>query len=83
MTVSTTIDRLQLLIGDALTVDVPGADVDLFDAGLIDSLGLVTIIAEIEVEFEVELSLDDFDVDRFRTIERIAEYLADVGATAR
>jgi acyl carrier protein len=72
----TTIDRVRLLIQDALSVDVPDGDTDLIESGLIDSLGLVTMIVEIEQEFRVELPLDDLDVDRFRSVNRIAEFLA-------
>jgi D-alanine--poly(phosphoribitol) ligase subunit 2 len=83
MAVSSTIDRLQQLIENVLTVEVPHTDTDLVEAGLIDSLGLVTMIAEIEQEFSIQLPLDDFDLDRFRSIERIAEFLAEVDARAR
>jgi D-alanine--poly(phosphoribitol) ligase subunit 2 len=72
----TTTDRIQVLIEDALSVDVPDADTDLIDSGLIDSLALVTMIVEIEQEFHVELRLDELDVDRFRSVNSIAEFLA-------
>jgi D-alanine--poly(phosphoribitol) ligase subunit 2 len=81
----TTIDRVRLLIQDVLSVDVADGDTDLIESGLIDSLGLVTMIVEIEQEFRVELPLDDLDVDRFRSVNRIAEFLAasSVGADGR
>jgi acyl carrier protein len=34
------------------------------------------LIVEIEDEFGVEVPLDDFDVDRFRSVYRIADFLA-------
>jgi acyl carrier protein len=64
------------LIRDALSVDVPDGDTDLVNSGLLDSLGLVMMIVEIEHEFQLELPLDDLDVDRFRSVNRIAEFLA-------
>jgi D-alanine--poly(phosphoribitol) ligase subunit 2 len=73
---STTVERVWLLIRDALSVDVPDGDTDLIDSGLLDSLALVTLIVEIEDEFGVEVPLDDFDVDRFRSVYRIADFLA-------
>jgi acyl carrier protein len=81
----TTIERVRLVIGDALSVDVPDGDTDLIASGLIDSLGLVTMIVEIEQEFRLELALEDLDVDRFRSVNRIAEFLAasSVGADGR
>lgn len=72
----TTTDRVRLVIEEALSVDVPDADTDLIETGVIDSLGLVTMIAELEDEFRLELPLDDLDVDRFRSVNRIAEFLA-------
>lgn len=68
--------RIQDLIRDTLLVEVESADVDLIDTGLIDSLALVTLITEIEQELAIQLPLDDFDVDRFRSAEQIADYVA-------
>lgn len=79
---ATTVERVWLLIRDALSVDVPDGDTDLIDSGLLDSLALVTLIVEIEDEFEVELPLEDFDLDRFRSVERIAAFLTEAYPTA-
>ena len=78
----TTVERVRLLIQDALSIDVPDRDTDLVESGLLDSLALVTLIVEVEREFEVELPLDDFDVDRFRSVQRIAEFLTEAYPTA-
>jgi acyl carrier protein len=68
--------RVVSLIADALQIEPPSSAADLIDLGLLDSLGIVTLLAEIEAAFRVELPLDDFDVDSFRTVERIAAFLA-------
>jgi acyl carrier protein len=60
------------LVRDALGVAVPGPDVDLIGTGLIDSLGLVTLIAELEAEFAIQFPLESFDVEEFRTLARMA-----------
>ncbi len=73
------IARIISLIGDALNVEVAAPDMDLIATGLLDSLALVTLITEIEREFAYELPLDDFDVERFRSVERIAHLLANAG----
>jgi D-alanine--poly(phosphoribitol) ligase subunit 2 len=72
--------RISGIITDALGVAVPSHDTDLVDGGLLDSLALVTLITEIESEFGFELPLDDFDVDAFRTVDAIAEFVARSGA---
>jgi len=68
--------RISELIRDTLAVEVPGPPVDLIDAGLIDSLALITLITEIEEDFGVELPLDSFDIEEFRSAEQIAAYVA-------
>ncbi|MEN3279113.1 MAG: hypothetical protein V7607_253 [Solirubrobacteraceae bacterium] len=78
----TTVDRVRLLIRDVLSVEVPDGDADMIDSGLLDSLALVSLIAEIEQEFHLELPLDDLDVDQFRSAERIAQLLAALHAAA-
>lgn len=70
------VERIQDLIRDTLLIEAPSADTDLIDAGLIDSLALVTLITEIEADLAIQLPLDDFDVDRFRSAEQIAGYVA-------
>ena len=75
MTTSTADDltrRITQLIEDALFVEAPSPEADLIASGLLDSLALVTLITEIEQEFGIELPLDDFEVDGFRSVEQIA-----------
>ncbi|MDX6626503.1 MAG: hypothetical protein QOE56_1492 [Solirubrobacterales bacterium] len=77
MTTSTPLTtQIAGLIGSTLLIEVPGPDVDLIETGLIDSLALVTLITEIEAEFGIELPLDEFDIERFRSAEQIAAYVA-------
>lgn len=68
-------ERITALIRGALGVEVPSREADLIDAGLLDSLALVSLITEIEAEFGFQLPLDDFDVDAFRSVERIAAFV--------
>jgi D-alanine--poly(phosphoribitol) ligase subunit 2 len=68
-------ERIAALIRDALGVAVPSHEADLIDGGLLDSLALVSLITEIEAEFGFQLPLDDFDVDAFRSVERIAAFV--------
>lgn len=69
-------EQVSELIRRTLLVDVQSPDTDLIEAGVIDSLALISLITEIEREFSVELPLDDFDVDSFRSAEQIAAYVA-------
>jgi D-alanine--poly(phosphoribitol) ligase subunit 2 len=68
----TAVVRAQRVFEDALHVAAPAPDVDIIEAGLIDSLALVTLLFELEVEFDVQLPLEALGVDDFRTIANIA-----------
>lgn len=71
--------RIKELIRDRLSVDVPAADTDLIESGLLDSLALVMLIAGIEETFVCELPLEDFDIEHFRSVERIVQFLHSSG----
>lgn len=67
------------LIRDRLSIEVQAPDTDLVESGLLDSLALVMLITALEDAFACELPLDDFEIDRFRSVERIAEFLRSAG----
>jgi D-alanine--poly(phosphoribitol) ligase subunit 2 len=73
---ASTLDRVRLLIEDVLSIELPDDDNDMIDSGLLDSLALVSLIAGIEQEFQLELPLEDLDVDQFRSVESIVQLLA-------
>jgi D-alanine--poly(phosphoribitol) ligase subunit 2 len=73
--------QLTDLVRDQLGVDVPSSDTDLVAAGLLDSLALVTLIVGIEDTFGCRLPLDDFDINRFRSVDAMAAFLAEAGVT--
>jgi acyl carrier protein len=68
--------QLVRLFADKLNVEVPSVETDLIDTGLVDSLAFVEFLAQLEQEFGVQVSLDDLEIDRFRTISRIAGFVA-------
>ena len=74
------VSRISGLIHETLNVEVLSPDADLIETGLLDSLALVTLLVELEEDFACELPLDDFDLDQFRTVRRIADFLASLGA---
>lgn len=49
---------------------------DLFEAGVLDSMGLLELIAFIEEEFEVSLDATQMNVNNFRTISQIVALVA-------
>ena len=68
-------NQIAHLIADKLELDEPAVDTDLFDAGILDSLSYVRLVVELQQEFGVQISLGEIDIDHFRTVEQIAEFL--------
>jgi D-alanine--poly(phosphoribitol) ligase subunit 2 len=73
--------QVEDVVSERAGIDVPTTSTDLLEAGLIDSLALVTLIVALEETFGVQLPLDDFDVDHFRSVDAMAGFLASVGAS--
>jgi methoxymalonate biosynthesis acyl carrier protein len=68
--------RISQLFGTALNIDVPSADIDLFETGVLDSLAFVELLLLLEREFGVATSVADLEVENFKSIARIAEFVA-------
>jgi acyl carrier protein len=73
--------KLHSIFEDRLHTVVPADATDLFETGLMDSLMLIDFLSELEREFSFRLTLSELNIDSFRTIERIAEFVA--GQTAQ
>jgi len=69
-------DQLERLFAEKLNVEVPSVETDLIDTGLVDSLTFVEFLAQLEAGFGIQVSLEDLEIDRFRTIARIAGFIA-------
>lgn len=50
-------------------------DLDLFDAGLLDSLSIISLLLEIESKFSLRLQPTDIDKEDFTTINNLIEFL--------
>jgi acyl carrier protein len=68
-------DRITGLVRDVLQIEVASRDDDLLADGMLDSLGIVTLIAELEGALGYELMLDEFDIEDFRTVGSIAAFV--------
>lgn len=67
--------RIAQIFARALHLEVPTADLDLFETGAIDSLAFVELLLHLEREFAITVSLEELELDHFRTIRRIAQYV--------
>lgn len=59
-----------------LNLVVPSFDVDLFETGGLDSLAFVELLLCLEKEFGLKVSLEDLELDNFRSIARLAKFIA-------
>jgi D-alanine--poly(phosphoribitol) ligase subunit 2 len=67
--------QLVRLFAEKLNVEVPSVETDLIETGLVDSLTFVEFLAQLEEGFGIQVSLEDFEIDRFRTISKIADFI--------
>jgi len=63
------------LFAEKLNLDVASAETDLIEAGLLDSLALVELLAQLEESFDVSISTDDMELENFRSITSIAMFV--------
>jgi acyl carrier protein len=67
--------RIQRIFEETFDVSAPAPQTDILEAALLDSLGLVMLLFEIELRFGTELPLESLEIDDFRTIEKIARLI--------
>ena len=76
-------ERLAQLFADSMNLEIPSVDTDLFDAGVLDSLAFVELLLLIEQEFGVRTAVDDLEVENFKSIARIADFVAERAADSK
>lgn len=81
MTTGPTTERVQRLFVEALNKESPAVQTDLIEGGLLDSLALVELIFAIEREFGVTIPLEELEIDSFRSVASISDFVA--GTIAR
>jgi acyl carrier protein len=68
-------DRIGDIFVQHLQIQPPSPDTDLIETGTIDSLTFVELIARLEQEFSIRIPLSDMDLNDFRSISRIGEFI--------
>lgn len=56
----------------SMNLDIPSPDTDLVETGALDSMAFVELLLRLEEVFGLHLTLDDLQIDRFRTPRAIA-----------
>ena len=67
--------KLTELFAKKLNLEVSSDDTDLVGTGLLDSLALVELLAQLEETFGVSISTDDLELENFRSIDSIAGFV--------
>lgn len=75
--------RIKRIFADSLQIELPSTTTDLIDGGLLDSLALVTLLYEIEQAFGITFPLDALDIERLRTVERMAALVLELQQAQR
>jgi acyl carrier protein len=65
-------DGVLEIFRSALDIEVPDPETDVIETGLLDSLGLVVLVTELEQRFNVRIPFETLEIERFRTVRSIA-----------
>ena len=76
------LERLRSLFFEHFHVEVPSADTDLLESGMLDSLQLVDLLLLIEEEFGRRISLEAIELDDLRSLSRLAQLVGTSPALA-
>lgn len=68
-------NKITELLLDRVHVEAPSIETDLMETGLLDSLTLVELMTSLEEEFGISISFDEIELDNFRSVKRISEFV--------
>lgn len=68
--------QLQRVFQRRLNLDIPEPETDILETGIVDSLTFVELLVSIEEEFGIPVDLAELDLEHFRSVRRIARFLA-------
>lgn len=69
-------DRVNRIFRERLHLELPSMDTDVVETGTLDSLMFAELIVRLEEEFDTEIDVAEIELDDFRTVSRIARFLA-------
>ena len=73
---TTILERLGAVFVESFHIEVPSADTDLLENGILDSFQMVQLLFELEQRFGNRIKIEDIDLDDLRTLSRIARVVA-------
>jgi acyl carrier protein len=72
---TSTAERLRSMLATRLAIDAPASGADPIADGGLDSLMLMEILYEVELEFGIRVDFASFDPARLRTLDGIAAWV--------
>jgi D-alanine--poly(phosphoribitol) ligase subunit 2 len=74
--------RVVHVLTNRLAREAPRPDADLFETGVLDSLGFADLLVGLEDEFHIHIPLEEIDFERFRTLAALRDVLRDTMAAS-
>jgi acyl carrier protein len=68
-------DKIIKILSERIQIEVASHEEDFVESGLLDSLGLVELMASLEETFEIHIPFDEIEIDNFRSVNRICEFV--------
>ncbi len=67
--------EITMLMERKVHVKVPSPTTNLMETGLLDSMGLVDLIAGIEEQFGIQVPMEEISIDQFQSVARMADFV--------
>lgn len=75
-TSGTILRELSAGFAELFRIEVPSADTDLIEEGILDSFQLVELLVYLDEHFGVRVPIEDLEIDDLRTLARLAHLVA-------
>ncbi len=69
-------DQIATFFSERLNLPISSPAEDLFETGVLDSMAFVDLVMHLEQQFDVRISADELEPDNFRSIAKIAGFVA-------
>ena len=64
------------ILRDTLGIEIPTAQTDLIESGLLDSLAVVTLVVELEQLTGIQIPFETLDLDALRSVDAISDLIS-------
>ena len=70
------IELIRRIFSEHLRINPPADDVDLIEAGVLDSFMFVELLLQLEQTFGMKIALESLEIDNFKSMRSIAGVVA-------